>query len=58
MGGEGSSDLFPKKFHPDQRLGRFHVVFPLQEMEAHVQAEDLRAIGVPDIKLLIFKPQT
>ncbi len=49
---------FPKKFYPDQRLGYFPVVLTLQKMKTGVQADGLRAVGVADVKLLIFQPET
>ena len=58
MGDRGSSDGFLKKIYPDQGLGYYVVVFTLQEVKAHVQADGLRAVGVTDVKLFIFQPQT
>ena len=34
------------------------VAFSLQEVKAHVEAHSLYAVRVPDVKLLIFQPET
>jgi len=47
---------FSKKFYRYQRLGYCLVAFSLQKMPGHIEADELRAIGIADVKLLIFQP--
>src|ERR1700737_326016 len=49
---------FSKKSHPYQWLGHYIVSFTLQEVPHHVEADRLHAVRVPNVKLLIFQPQT
>src|SRR5882762_9620099 len=49
---------FLKKFYPYQWLGLSVVSFSLQEVPGHVEAHGLHAVRVPNVKLLIFQPQT